>query len=413
MKTMTVAALIFFGLLTQNVLAGSNAENGGDGVLRDHKVYSLDLVEYGLELSPYLEPGSQTANSWIITKVDEKLQDVSLEVRQQLARKLTRIAYAYPFLWSPISGVLENYEWLFLNVPMQYTHDSNTAINLGTTIRIANHDGAYIRVDRNAFALMPASNQTALLLHEMVYASFADVWSDRSRMINAFLFNKKYSADTLALREYIRKLSGLLGDGNDVNSFSNQAEWLAVASFRDGFSFEEFWQASTPISNTDFTGMLQRQIFDEFRDDDDKVLIENVSLFKWSQEVRWNKNSAGVWRAYDPCIGSVCVMENQLRSYHGTRYFDAGARSFELLRGQYLKDDLTEYVKDSTVPWIQFDLNESGTLRAQSVSPNGDEVVIEIRKANIAPDVIHYIQKESRKVSGVTRVKYSLLWARE
>lgn len=186
---------LLFSLLSLSALAGGNVENGGDGVLINGKMYSLDLVEYGLDAAPYLgetdfpTPSTNSLVSEFFGQADGFPQDIVNIV----SKKIARLEHLSPALFRPVAETLSSYGLILIRAPLKNVDDTESPVAPGAVYQLASHDAANIRINRDGFAQMDTGNQAALVLHEILYASFStDTISVRARAVNAALFNPKF-----------------------------------------------------------------------------------------------------------------------------------------------------------------------------------------------------------------------------
>lgn len=184
--------------------AGGNVENGGVGVISGNTIYTLELVERGVELNPHLE-GESATDPELSSLLDTFLRGrgVERDTVAILERKLTRIKRSYSRILLPgIRKALETYNLVLINAPLRTIRDRLSPIDERVLAQIAVHgdDNRLIQVNREAFAKMNPANQAALLLHELIYASTKDKTSRPSRQVNGLLFDPAAASDDHLVR---------------------------------------------------------------------------------------------------------------------------------------------------------------------------------------------------------------------
>ena len=194
---------MLLALSSLHAFAGGNVENGGDGVIDGSTVYSLDLVERGLERSPFVGEDIPVPQE-VQTLVDKFLQNkVPSDTAAILARKVARMkANHEAALYRSVRKVLDSYTLVMIQAPLKIVDDQDSPIDNRAITRVAAHsaDDQAIQVNLNGFSAMDPQNQAALLTHEIIYASATDKTSRPSRNIAATLFDPAFKTDSLDVR---------------------------------------------------------------------------------------------------------------------------------------------------------------------------------------------------------------------
>lgn len=159
-------AMLFAPLSFADVFIG----NGGDGVIVNGEVLTLDLAEEPRAVYFYtsgcLEPDMEN----IVLKF---LEDKSS--REIVLGKLCSIRPHDPNFVKAFLTTMMFYEWTPVNHPLDNRRDEgriSPTFSLEQRVQLALRKGRMIQVDRMLFEKMKPLQQAALVFHEIVYAMF-------------------------------------------------------------------------------------------------------------------------------------------------------------------------------------------------------------------------------------------------
>ncbi len=176
--------------------AGGSGTRGGDGVRIDGQLYLSDLVEAGIEKTPYI-PNVKIRPAFAAT-VAYSFPNQSKEFQDLLAQKLSHLETVSPAFAAAMNRALE---------VMTFNFNSETCPNIKDEGRMLVTDEPYVQLAlRDQLNVMICdlwgelipSNQVALILHELIY-SYSHFLKDEdgisrqqsvpTRVLNAALFN--------------------------------------------------------------------------------------------------------------------------------------------------------------------------------------------------------------------------------
>jgi hypothetical protein len=242
----SILSTVMFLLLSQTGFCGGNVENGGDGAFVNGKLYSLDLVEYGLEQSPWTSDSTSPSKE-TVQKAEQFFSEISPEVLSIILHKLGRIEEVNLSLSKPVTEILTKYSLIFVDAPLKPIGDADSPISPAVIYQIATHDDQVIRVNRSGYGqLATSANKAAVLVHELLYASFdSDMTSIRSRSINSFLFNPRYGADSLQDRYLLAQTFSF----EKLKTLSPQEEIVMLEATN---LVPNLWKNSLDIDNLEF-----------------------------------------------------------------------------------------------------------------------------------------------------------------
>lgn len=170
MKNLLLVSLVLSSLTFGTAFAGNEKGNGGDGLWLDGKLYSLDLVEAGVEMNPYFDstvPMNQMILDRLTKKLDSKIYPVNL-----LAAKLSEISSVHSKLGIIILKSIEMYQWRLVNSTLMDVQDEDSilAYPKADLVQLATRNLTTVSIDRSLWAKLDDANKVALVIHEMMYA---------------------------------------------------------------------------------------------------------------------------------------------------------------------------------------------------------------------------------------------------
>lgn len=217
--------LIFF--LTSAAFANPapNIGVGGEGVLLETQIYSRDLYDYDLHLSPWIGPAASTElKAAVVAWNPLQLSDFECEL---LARKLTDLNRYHNYLGEEIFEVLRFFSWRFTEAELGLTYpdEARVLVSSDQRVPIVNRHLKDILIQRATFSRLDERNKVALIIHEAVHAllhSFeGDIWTvgsmSEARQVTASFFDES----NLRSPQYKKSILPSLAWG-----------WLGASSFR-------------------------------------------------------------------------------------------------------------------------------------------------------------------------------------
>jgi len=201
---------------------GGETGNGGDGLLRNNKVYLLDLVEAGVELAPYFNNSVQAderINSFLKNKlpIDNNVIELISRKTKEIYLKNSRLAYH-------ILSAINLYDWQFLNTRLKdIPDDGDTIIDLpmkGELVQIAVRYKKEIKIDKKYWLLMDDANRASLILHEVLYSLIQPHMSKNStRAQQSSLDTRRFVGFLLSENFEREKLQQFLSSLDTYNSY--------------------------------------------------------------------------------------------------------------------------------------------------------------------------------------------------
>jgi hypothetical protein len=186
-STLMLLALMSFHSVA---FAGNGASGGGGGVVDNGHVYVVDLVEAGVEKTPYFDP-SVTADSNILKRVTNALQALPDAPVDLVARKLTEIYKSYDRA-TPLQALeaMEMYSWETVDFSLIKIHDESLALNIPPSkqVQLAARVNQTVKIDEQYWPKLSPENKAALVIHEVVYSLTSSGSSDNARSIVGYLF---------------------------------------------------------------------------------------------------------------------------------------------------------------------------------------------------------------------------------
>lgn len=144
--------------------------NAGEGILIDTGVYTRDLYDYNLHVSPWI--GLEASPSLKMQVAAWNSLGLSEDEIHLLARKLTDLNKSHKYLGDEIFEALRFFTWQWTDQDLVLIEpdEVRTPVPPGQRIPIANRYLKSILVQRQNFARLDPANKIALLLHEAVYS---------------------------------------------------------------------------------------------------------------------------------------------------------------------------------------------------------------------------------------------------
>lgn len=349
-------------VISKAVFAGGNVENGGDAIEKttwthagfwyDTNLYSLDLVEFGLETHPLLDDGL-SPDPETQKLVSDKLEKFSDSIRSTIIQKLTRIKNNYPFIFLRLAQHLRQVQIIFIDSELQYFDDTESPLK-GKRVRLASHTQHFIRINQRGFDQMVENNKPALLLHELFYMAFPEATnSRRARECNAFFFDGSHATDELSDR-YEMTLRWTGSDRADITT-----HWVLdyIRTLVETDYLPQMWSNTTEkISESELESLKSSHYFlgyDDFARDGTTCIVKSRKFFRY---LSLEDGKTESWSKIDQL--RFPTREELDKDWNNTHYCD------------------------------QLRLNENGELIGNAVN---------IRKITLSHDYIIYIEKYSHE----------------
>lgn len=171
MKKQLIFSLIMALSVSQNSFAKDGQDgNGGDGLYLNGKLYSLDLVETGVEKNPVfdttLAPKEETLER-LRKKLDPQLIPIQL-----VGLKLREIAQVDELFALSILKTIETYSWRLVDSSLIDIKDEESPLNYkpSSLVQLAIRKNTSVLIDRNLYSKLDPANKATLIFHEALYA---------------------------------------------------------------------------------------------------------------------------------------------------------------------------------------------------------------------------------------------------
>jgi len=156
---------------SSNMQVGPGSGNGGKGVVIKGRLYLLDLVEAGIEKSPFFDETVQVP-PYVrarVAQVFATLDDFPVDL---VARKLAEIMSRNYAMGLLMLKTMELYRWRFVDIDLAPVHDQREGVKVqeGGYIQLAKRLSVSIIINRSAWKKMDTANRVALIFHESNYA---------------------------------------------------------------------------------------------------------------------------------------------------------------------------------------------------------------------------------------------------
>ncbi len=166
-----IAGLTAVLISTSSSYAGREAGNGGNGIKIGSKIYLLDLVEAGVEQSPYFDASSK-ADPSDVQVIKESLSFIDDATADLFARKINELRTLDPLsAWVVMLGV-NSYEWSLVGPALIPVGDEETNLDLDSSqvVQLAIRAGRRILIHHDNWNQITEDQRAALILHEIMYA---------------------------------------------------------------------------------------------------------------------------------------------------------------------------------------------------------------------------------------------------
>lgn len=166
MKTFLFA---FIALMSLSGHAGREG-NGGDGLWINEKLYSLDLVEAGVEENPTFDE-SINLNEMILERLSKKLDPKQFPVTL-LARKISELESIDKVFARVVLQTIEHYQWRIVNNSLVDVKDEDSLLDYPEKdlVQLASRSMESIVIARALWKELDEKNKVGLVLHEVFYA---------------------------------------------------------------------------------------------------------------------------------------------------------------------------------------------------------------------------------------------------
>ena len=183
---LSLIGVLFASAFHFSALAGTET-HGGNGVVMSSGTYVLDLVEAGVELSPYFDR-SLTPDPRYLEQVAQifpktKTSPVEKSERDLIAIKLMELSKVSPMFVELILRGSRQFMWHFLNADLMNFHDEgDSMVDLPklVIIQLAGRKGRDISINRDLWKTLSPEHRAALFFHEAIYvlAPLEIYWRD-------------------------------------------------------------------------------------------------------------------------------------------------------------------------------------------------------------------------------------------
>jgi hypothetical protein len=256
MKTKWLGIVLIGIVASLNAFAGDKEGNGGDALLINGKPYLLDLVEHGIEKSPYFD--SKVA---IVSDVDQGVEKAftSFSVPKQLLKeKLSELYATDEAAAIGIVGTMVMYDWSLVDTPLVDINDVNSPLEFPAQnlVQLAVRLDRSISIRKDLWEKLDDANKTALLFHEALYALVLpqDDGSGKTKFQDSGLAREMVGELFSPPNTTNRSLSKFAVNGTSVLPFYTEGLIFTVHSFYSvdgeiGFNSDPFVQISVNEAN--------------------------------------------------------------------------------------------------------------------------------------------------------------------
>jgi hypothetical protein len=150
--------------------AGDKTGNGGNGIRINGKLYVLDLVEAGVETTPYFN--SAVAPDPAIKERIEKAFVNFTAPSDLIAQKLTEIQAIEPQLALSFLKAIEAYSWRIVHKSLIEINDEDSDLDYSKAerVQLAVRSGRTIMLEQAAWKSLSEAHKAALITHEVAFA---------------------------------------------------------------------------------------------------------------------------------------------------------------------------------------------------------------------------------------------------
>ncbi|MGE0525994.1 MAG: hypothetical protein AB7G93_08930 [Bdellovibrionales bacterium] len=173
---------------------GPGSGNGGKGVLIDGKPFLLDLVEGGVEKSPYFSPDVEVPKDIRDRLVKVFGHDSRFPI-DLIGRKLIEVQNTFFQPGFLLLKSMELFRWRFVNLPPASVNDQREGLkaNPRQYVQLGKRLQKTIIIDTNYWEQLNEGNRVALIFHEAAYAMARPI-----KMREGF-----FKQDTGAVQEFV------------------------------------------------------------------------------------------------------------------------------------------------------------------------------------------------------------------
>ncbi len=186
MKSVLAAALIATTLIGSASARESGPGNGGDGVLVNGRLYSLDLLEAGDSVAenPYFDPQVPAADDQeyakILDRVSRALGHLPQAPIDLVARKLFEVSKLDPVFSLVTLQTIELYSWSLVGEQLRDIQDEDTNLSISPDrwVQLAIRRDVSIVLQKDYWAQLDPAHRAALVFHEVLYALLPPEWQE-------------------------------------------------------------------------------------------------------------------------------------------------------------------------------------------------------------------------------------------
>lgn len=259
------SSILLCVLACATAYAGEKAGNGGDAYIINSVAYSLDLVEEGIELSPYFEfKDSKTADPKTLKILEKKFKLESqfpiyaydtypifsrdtIDFHTTFANKMSELLKRYPVYYHMILHALEYYRFKWVNAELRDINDIITNLKIDSSkikqaaIRFENS----ISINRATWHYMDVKNRIALIFHELNFAiqnpdvahyyQYTLQYRDTNECLNYVMNPSLTEVLVTQNSDRARKLTGAIFNQDLIESEEDMTELLndSVLGYKD------------------------------------------------------------------------------------------------------------------------------------------------------------------------------------
>lgn len=150
---------------------GHDQGSGGDGFRIGNKLYSLDLVEAGVQSQAYFDL-LLPVDPFLLERLQIKFANTDIPTLP-LAQKLTEVYQMDPLLAYTLANAMEMHQWRFVDsalIDINDEQDSDLQLPKENLVQLASRKESRVSIDRSLWNELDEINKVALILHEALYA---------------------------------------------------------------------------------------------------------------------------------------------------------------------------------------------------------------------------------------------------
>lgn len=198
-RVIVMVSGILFGLLHPLISQAGRDSGGGGGVIRGNSVYVVDLVEAGVENSPFFDD-SIPENPDFSKQISAALKNVPNVPVALISRKLNEIYTQFDhFIPIEVILMMQTYRWQMLDFSLVHIPDETPVVDVPVAdqVQLAARVGGAVKLDKKLWSRLNPAHKAALIIHEALYALALTKNSDDARAVVGYLFSSDFKSGGL------------------------------------------------------------------------------------------------------------------------------------------------------------------------------------------------------------------------